>query len=329
MVKSPASVAGVPAVLAVIFAGAALLTPVVVHAQGGTNAAVILELPSSARALAMGGAYSASSGDDAAIFYNPAQLALITGPTASASAQRYVLSTMLAAASVAVPVYRGVVSAGVQVLDYGSEPEIVPDENFGGERGTPTGARVSAADMVFSAGYSHAVTGRVRTGFTAKLIRQRIADLSGSAAAVDIGVSADMPGNFTLALAVQNLGPALTLGSSTAPLPRLVRLGAGTMVGGSALGLPPVATLTLMAEMVAREEGAIAPAAGAELSWGLTDELLLSGRVGFRSTPDAAEASVISFGGGLGGRGVMLDYAFHSLQALGGGTHRIGVRWSR
>ena len=58
------------------FALVAGLVPAAARAQGGQSAAIILELPASPRAMALGGAGTSLEGD-AAIFYNPAQLATV------------------------------------------------------------------------------------------------------------------------------------------------------------------------------------------------------------------------------------------------------------
>ena len=113
------------------------------QAQGGASAAIILELPASPRAMALGGAGTSLEGD-AAIFYNPAQLAAVQHVAASLSAQRYIFSSTLGAFSAAARIGPGTAAIGVQALEYGSEDEVVPDENFGGERGRLTGATVDA-----------------------------------------------------------------------------------------------------------------------------------------------------------------------------------------
>ena len=86
----------------------------------GQTAAVVLELPASARALALGDAVTAVGHDDAMIFYNPAQLASLNGLAASLSLQRYLESTTLAALSAAAGFGPGTVGVGIQSLSYGS-----------------------------------------------------------------------------------------------------------------------------------------------------------------------------------------------------------------
>ena len=113
-------------------------------AQGGRTAAIVLELPSSTRALALGGAYVAAGADDAALFYNASQLATIEGRAASMSLQPYIEGSTLGAISGAFRLGPGTVGIGVQVLSYGSTDEYVCDETTQCERGELTGRTVSA-----------------------------------------------------------------------------------------------------------------------------------------------------------------------------------------
>ena len=122
-----------------------------------TRAAVLLTLPSGSRALALGDAWGAVADDESAIFYNPAQLARTRAWSLGGSLQNYVASTTLGSFAVAVPLSRGTAAFGIQLLDYGSTPEIIPVDGSGGQVGTPTGANVTAQDMAFTLGYAIAI----------------------------------------------------------------------------------------------------------------------------------------------------------------------------
>ena len=52
------------------------------------------------------------------------------------------------------------------------------------------------------------------------------------------------------------------------------------------------------------------------------------GRVGYATRAAVTDASRFTFGGGVLLGRLQLDYAFQGYQALGGGTHRVGVRWT-
>src|SRR5688572_32527262 len=100
----------------VLLVGLAAGVPAISLAQGGRTGAIVLELPASARALALGGAYVTAGADDAALFYNPSQLATVEGRAASMSVQPYIEGSTLGAASAAFRLGPGTVGVGVQVL---------------------------------------------------------------------------------------------------------------------------------------------------------------------------------------------------------------------
>ena len=299
------------------------LVAVAANRAAAQSAGIVLQLPASARAAALGNAYSASGRDDAVIFYNPAQLAVAVGAgrSASASVQRYVAESNVAALSGAMRIGPGRVGLGLQLLDYGSEPEIVPDPTYGGERGAETGSRYSATDFVASVGYGVSL-GRLRGGVTGKLIRQQLAGLSGSTGALDVGVALDVAGG-TVAAVMQNSGGILTLGSSAMSLPLVYR--------GSA-SLPPIALgrarMIEMVELSQQRGGDLVPSAGAEIGMRAGDGVELAARVGLAPRRDAeSSTSRITLGGGISTGRFALDYGYQTVEGLGLGTHRIGFRW--
>lgn len=313
-------------VVAAVAAAATLaLAPGRAAAQGGggRHAAIILDLPASARALALGDAYSAVGGDDGAIFFNPAELATLQAVAASGSVQRYLASSTLIALAGAVPLSRGVLAVGVQSLDYGSEPEIVPDSSFGGQRGTTTGRTISAGDLAVSVGFARRVRA-VRVGLALKGVREWILDAADNAAALDAGVAIDGPWGSTLGAALQNFGGSITLAGSSATLPRRARVGvaipARVLGAFDVLGTAEVAHLFDVGTSVG---------GGLEVAWRPRGPIALVGRIGARTRDTGSAADAVTFGGGLRASHLAIDYAYEGFGSVGSATHRIGVRWSR
>jgi hypothetical protein len=307
----------------VLFAALGAFAPSESHAQGGRTGAIVLELPASARALALGGAYVTAGADDAALFYNPSQLATLDGRAASMSVQPYIEGSTLGAASAAFQLGPGTVGVGVQFLSYGSADEYVCDESTGCERGDPTGRTVSANDVAASVGYG--MTWRmVRLGAAAKYVRQSLADASGGTAALDLGAAFDVWRGATVGLSVQNIGPDLKTAGSSAPLPRFLRIGASLPWRG----IGPFDMLGTL-EVAQHREGDFLPLGGAEVTWTSANGLAFSARLGALAQSDAAATSRMSFGGGVRARHFGLDYAYQSFDALALTTHRFGLRWWR
>jgi hypothetical protein len=297
-----------------------LVAPPVTGAQ---NAAVILELPASARGLALGGAMTAVGEDDALIFYNPAQLATVRALAASLSLQRYLESTSLAALSAAARLGPGTAAIGLQSLSYGSVDVVIPDcVNFGCERGEPTGATASAGDFVATVGYAAQVRG-ARLGAAAKVVHQTIAGESGTTGAMDVGAAVKVVPHLTLAAAVQNVGGTMRVGGSSGPLPRTVRAGAALTVDRAPLGL------LISGDVAEVREGAPRASGGVELTWRATRAVALIGRAGAAQRVAASDARAATFGGALHVGHFAIDYGFQGFQALGSSSHRFGIGYRR
>ncbi len=146
--------------------------------QSALTMPVLLQ-PASARGLGLGGASVVLDGDDAAIFSNPALIGRTPVGSGVASAglsmQPYLASSVLSALSASVFTHGWWFASGVQSLDYGSSPEIIPDESTGGETGTETGATVSAEEFALVAGAARSIGHHVAVGLSAKALDQNIA----------------------------------------------------------------------------------------------------------------------------------------------------------
>jgi hypothetical protein len=293
-------------------------------AQVARTAGVVLELPASARALALGDAFVAVGGDDASIFYNPAQVAAAPSMALGLSMQRHIAQSRLGALSLVGRAGPGSFALGLLVLDYGSVEEIIPDPASGGERGIPTGATVAAGEYAMSLGYAVSARG-LRLGAAGKLVRQRIAEVSGGAGALDLGVAVDVWNGATLAASVQNLGGRIAVGAGANgdPLPRLVRVGAAVPLRG----VGPLDVLTSV-ELSRSRDGRAEPSGGAEVTWAATEAVAFIGRVGVLGRAARSAASPVLVGGGIAARRLALDYAYQGFDVLGA-SHRIGVRWWR
>ena len=307
--------------LAALVALSATGVPAPVRAQGGARSALVLELPASARAVALAGAVGALGGDDAALFHNPAQLATLPRRAAGLSVQRYLASSTLGALAGGARLRAGVVALGVQTLSYGSVQELVPDPASGGERGVPTGASVSAGELAVTAGYARSF-GRFRAGLSGTAVHQRVAAASGSSVAAGVGLAWEPLPRATLGVAAQHLGHGVPLAGTRAPLPRTLRLGAAV----HALDRGPLALLVCGEVQQVVGDGA-RWAGGVEGSWQSPGRARIVGRLG-GVAGDAGAGDPLAFGGSLVVGGLAIDYAYRGFDALGG-THRVGARWLR
>lgn len=294
--------------------------------RGSGRALPVLTLPASARALAFGDAAPLLDPTSDAIFTAPALLADLRRVEVGGSMQRWVLGSTLGALHLSAPAAGGTLALGVRTLAWDGEPELTPGGD--GSSGDPTGATVDAGELALSLAYARVLGfgGRLRAGAGLTMARQRVADLSGDAVAADLGLAWRGPGGLETAASIQQLGSRLQVGASTAPLPRLWRVGA-------ALPLTSRGALSssLLAE-VRQQSGDGRPLA--TLGTDVT-RAARAGRPGFAlraawtARPEDEDRSGLSVGGGIQLRNLTLDYGWQRFDLLGGSTHRFGARWSR
>jgi hypothetical protein len=164
----------------------------------GTVGGVLLEVPATARAMALGGAYAAVMGDAGAVFVNPAGLAPIKRLAVSASYERYLLDSQFAGASIATRVGKFDLGFGLHVLDFGSDSAFVPDPAFGGDRGRATGATIGAYHALAVGALAYR-RGMLSAGVSVKALREHVGYAADSAANVSAvgGTSGSRPPSST------------------------------------------------------------------------------------------------------------------------------------
>jgi hypothetical protein len=284
-----------------------------------TEGSILTVLPGSTRSAALGGAGVALVGDAGAMFANPAGIATIRHLSIEGSYEPYLAGSAVSAAALALRVSRWTWGVGAQTLDYGSEPVIVPDPATGGRRGMPTGESfhpyeaLAATSLVYRRGF-------VALGVTGKYDRQQIGTEVSDAWAGDIGMAIAVFDIMAVGVSVQNLGGDLGNG---ALLPRRTR--AGLTLNYT----DPQGTFRLMTTL----EGQWTRDRRAVLVQGVEGGIVTGGvglvaRLGYATRPAVTDASRITFGGGVVLGRLAMDYAFQAYDVLGGGTHRVGLRWT-
>lgn len=294
---------------------AVLVAPLAAQEQGSA----VATLAGSTRSAALGGAGVALIGDAGAMFSNPAGIVAIHRIALEGSFEPYLSGTTYSAAAFALRTGRLTWGVGAQALDYGTEPIIVPDPASGGRRGTPTGGTFTATDLLGMATIAYR-RGLVAVGVAAKYARQQIGDWDADAWAGDAGAAVAFFDILALGVSVQNLGGEFGNG---AHLPHRTR------AGFTMNYVDPQGTFRLRTTL----EGQWAAGGPAQLATGLEGGLVaaglgLVGRLGYVTRSPTDDASRWSVGGGVELRRIHVDYAYQSFALLGGGTHRVGIRWA-
>lgn len=275
---------------------------------------LILELSSSTRAMALGGAFWAGDGTNA-VLHHPA----LTAGEGFGSSRTTIGGATHVALSGSRAWLGGTVAAGVSFLEYGTSAES-PVKLPRDAAVLIGGGHMSASEYVAALGFADELFS-VDVGVAAKLIGQRLGGLGGNTAAVDLGVARSI-GRVATALTVQNLGRGLKLGRYEVPLARRVVVGAGTA------GRAPVGPLDIGgAVQVAREgDGEIVPGAGLEVAWWPVQRRVFIVRIGVVRVVEG-DSSPITFGFGFEGDRIRIDYAQrdYGYEDLGALSHSIGI----
>lgn len=299
-----------------------------VTAQDRDRGPIVLELPASTRALALGDAFQLASRDADVVFYHPGRLGRAQG--ISASYQRFYTKGTLASFSAGTSWFGGGVAVGLQQLsyeeDYDQEGSQFSLDSTQPPYGSPYDegllreeGGLGVSETVLSMGYGKTIMG-LEAGIVGKLVERRKGSGKAGTAAVDLGVSTDS-GPFTMAFSVQNLGPAMTLGGQEIDLPTRFILGASSE--SAQVGPLDVA---LTAALNYRLDADVVPGIGLEVGYWPVNGRTFVGRVGYRYRSDEFTAIPVTFGGAFYGDDLVLEYAFQGFDE-GDPSHRFSIGW--
>lgn len=295
-----------------------------VAAQGaGSTGATVLQLLAGGRASALSGAYTGATDDSDVLFYNPAGIAQLAG-AAALSYQKHVQDIGVATGSGAFRLGRIVLGASAIFLDYGDITEYVPDPDFGGQTGMPTGNTVSASEV--AARLSAAMPlldDRLNVGASLGYVSIDLAGTGFGTPFVDVGAQYSLP-LVTLGASIRHLGGSLSADGIESELPAEARVGA-MLKWEAPTGLGAIASADFVAELNSETSGLVAGLEAGLLPGG-AGRIGAVGRVGYNAgTGDAGQGALL-FGGGLSLGPLSVDYAYQSYE-LFGTLHRVGVRW--
>lgn len=303
-----------------------------IHPSAGSASAAFLKLPVGARAVAMGGAFSAVPGDPYALYWNPAGLAwledarragLFHNEYLQGLGQEFMFYTV-PARELKLPL-AGRAEGGVYGLglNYFYSPKDIERRSGLYEADplnpiSPVEGKFGAYDLAFSAGYGWRRQDGLALGTAVKMIRQSIDDESGSSAALDLGAMKEFYRDgvpYTAGLSVQNLGPGIKFVSRRYALPLILRAGLSRPLPG------PGGLIAL--DLYKPSDNYPSLALGVE--YPLTARLAL--RSGYRLRQYGNELgpwSGFSAGAGVAFEKVTLDYAFTPFGDLGN-SHRFSI----
>ncbi len=278
-------------------------------AARGAETAAFLDVGVGARALAMGGAYTALASGADAIYWNPAGLARAEKRQVSLSHAELGAGSRHDFLAYAHPAGRATFGGALTYLSYGS---------IGGRdvMGRPTGDyQASDAAVAFAAGVK---TDFADLGASVKYVRSHIGSSQAQGAALDAGVKRELAagsGKILLAAALRNIGPGLKYQDQRNDLPLRAAFGAGyRFEKGHGLAVE-FQNGPRGAGSEGGAGGEYKAMEGVFLRLGYTSKSAAAGGGGF----DAARG--LTLGLGLERGGYALDYAAQAAGELGS-THR-------
>lgn len=281
----------------------------------GTTGADFLNLPMGARAIGMGGAYSAVAEDASAIYWNPAGLVQIPKLSAMFMRTEYVADINYQYAAYAQRLsYDSVLGISFMMTDLGTIEGFDPSKN-------PTGS-FNPQDQVFTLSYSKAILEfsnkdlDVSMGINAKYIKSEIKEKATSFAG-DMGIMTFNFGTipYRIGVVVSNMGKGLKYMQQSDPLPLTARF------GGS---INPFDNMLLSADVVLPKGNQMNVQAGVEAYITPNELTRLTARAGVDMQQMKDGFSGISVGVGATLQFFTLDYAFVPMGELGN-THRISL----
>ncbi len=189
-----------------------LLLTVSVHAgsinkNAGTTGFSFLKLGAGARAVALGGAHTALTGDPSTVHYNPAATSSSTGKQFLAGYHNYILDVQSGFLAATMPV-KGIGFGGlfIEYMNYGDFTRTningIVDE---------TDPSFSGGDFLFGLNFSRRVHPSLSAGINVKFMSEFADGFSSQAIAADLGLLYTLPDSLTrVGLAVFNLGGVLS-----------------------------------------------------------------------------------------------------------------------
>lgn len=185
-----------------LFAQQAALT------KTGTTAASFLKIGVGARAIAIGGAYTAVSNDLSAIYWNPAGLGRLNAGEAAFNHIDWIADIKYDNAAVAIVMDGvGTLGASFTSLNVG-EIEVTTTADPEG-----TGEKYTAGGTMMDLSFAKSLTDKFSIGFNLKYIRDYIWNMNSQTFAVDFGTlyTAPILNGLTIGASMSNFGPKMKL----------------------------------------------------------------------------------------------------------------------
>jgi opacity protein-like surface antigen len=173
------------------------------QSKTGTTIGQFLKIEPSARAAAMGNAYSSLSGEASAVFFNPASLGRLQNNDVQFTHNNWIADIAYNYANVSLHLSEiGTLALQVTSLNSGEIDVRTVEQPLG------TGEKYSVSNFAIGAGYGLMLTDRVSVGVVINYFQEKIWHSSLEGFAMNFGVQYQVEENgLTLGASVSNFGP--------------------------------------------------------------------------------------------------------------------------
>ncbi|MEA3267307.1 MAG: PorV/PorQ family protein [Candidatus Fermentibacteria bacterium] len=283
---------------------------------GGTTGFTFLQVPAGARAVAMGGAFTAVPGDPISLYWNPAASAMISDSKLTTTYTSYMMDMQAGFVGWVNPRERDVIGVSLNYFYGGNFERTTMEDPMG------TGEQFTSNSMALAGTWAKGLTETISLGVTGRFIYSQIDSYNANGFSVDLGgmyCSSALPG-FTGALVLRNAGiQTKAFYSENDPMPTEVAAGVSQSLMGGDLLIAADATMPF--------EGDFDIAAGLEYKPIEMLALRTGWSLSAKDTADNAGGGFVdAMGFGMGTRynQFSLDYAWKPFADLGN-THRISL----
>jgi hypothetical protein len=172
----------------------------------GTTAAQFLKIEAGARASGLGGNFVALADDPTALYWNPAGITLLDGPSFTASHIEWFADITHDFAGLVVPVGDGAVGVSVIALNTGRMEQTTMEKPEG------TGIFFDFSGISLGLSYARQMTNRFSFGLTGKYIAEKAFNESAQTVAIDLGTLLDVGyKSIRIGMSMTNFGGRMRL----------------------------------------------------------------------------------------------------------------------
>ena len=173
----------------------------------GTTAAAFLRIPVSARATAMGSAFTAMTPDVSSLYWNASNLGYFNDYAVFFDHANWLINLQYNFAGMIIPFENiGTIGLSATVLTSPDMDVTTPDQPMG------TGEKFNTASMSFGLSYGRILTDKFSIGGTVKYVHERIYNSSATGVAFDIGTIYESPfAGIRIGAAISNFGTKMKI----------------------------------------------------------------------------------------------------------------------